>query len=132
MYWDMYLFTDDLRTFSVRGNVVATDKGEQHILKEKEPALAVQYNNKYIALGNKPILYNEEAFLPLRNICEYLGYEGLWNSDDIEIRKDGKTVSVKNAVVLDEVSYVSFKALSELIGYEASYNKENKTIYIVQ
>ena len=132
MYWDMYLFTDNFKSFSIRGNVVATDNGEQHILEEKEPALAVRYNDKYIVMGNKPVIYNEEVYLPLRNVCEYFGYEVLWNSGEILIEKDGNTINVKNTVILDELSYISCKEFSGIIGYEVSYSSENQTIYIVE
>ena len=130
MYWDMFLFTENFKTFTVRGNVVVSDKGEQHILPKTEAAAAIFFDGKYIALGNKPLLHNENVMIPLRNLCEYLGYEVIWNGTETEIRNGETTAKVTDAVILNEVSYVTADVLEKLTGYDVTYNPVNRTVYI--
>ncbi|MGN1098211.1 MAG: copper amine oxidase N-terminal domain-containing protein, partial [Clostridia bacterium] len=77
--------------------------------------VTVTLNGEELKLGNEIIVRDDSVFVPVRAVCEALGYEVSWNSeekivgltggassaeltiDKKEVKKDGMTVSIDEA-----------------------------------
>jgi len=111
--------------------------------------LKIICNGKYINLKNSPILENGVTFIPLRELCEEIGFEvsyddvekvALVNKDNIEMKLplnqkkiyiNGLSIDVKNeSFIKDGKSYVSIRDFFESLLIDVNWDSKSKTIFI--
>lgn len=111
--------------------------------------LQIICNGKYINLKNSPILENGVTFIPLRELCEEVGFEvsydnlekvALVNKDNIEMKLplnqkkiyiNGLSIDVKNETFIkDGKTYVSIRDFFESLLIDVNWDSKSKTIFI--
>lgn len=111
--------------------------------------LQIICNGKYINLKNSPILENGVTFIPLRELCEEVGFEvsydnvekvALVNKNNIEMKLplnqkkiyiNGLSIDVKNETFIkDGKTYVSIRDFFESLLIDVNWDSKSKTIFI--
>lgn len=115
-----------------------------------EEQAIIRVNGKALDLnGNTPFITNGTTFIPLRIISESLGYQLDWDGINqiVNMKKDGiilelpigkdtvrvngKEVKISQApLIKGKTTYVPVRFVSEQIGYEVGYKKENGKAYV--
>lgn len=107
--------------------------------------LQIIYHDKHINLNNPPILENEIIFIPLRELCEEVGYDdiekiALVNKDNIEMKLpinkskiyiNGLLIDLKNeSFIKDGKTYVSIRDFFESLLIDVNWDAKNKAVII--
>lgn len=109
----------------------------------------VYINGERLYLQNAPFIENERTYVPLRVISENLGCEVSWDGKNntviiiqgqntIKMPINSKTASVNNksvtvdaqAKLVNGVTYVPIRFISEILGASVNYVQETKSIEI--
>ncbi len=111
--------------------------------------LQIIYHDKHINLNNPPILENGVIFIPLRELCEEVGFEvgyddiekiALVNKDNIEMKLpinkskiyiNGLLIDLKNeSFIKDGKTYVSIRDFFESLLIDVNWDAKNKAVII--
>jgi hypothetical protein len=108
----------------------------------EQTATVKVYNNRY-----ECVIINDRTYIPMRNVFEALGYKVDWLADEkaVTLGKDNteltlytKTSSVtgygtlNNEVkIVNERTYLPFRELLNILGYEVDWDADTKTAIVV-
>lgn len=111
--------------------------------------IKIQYNEENLELNQEPILKEERVLLPLREVAQHLNYEVKWNDKkkeiilyneetQIKLIIDSKVAEVNGrnqmldvpAQIIDEVTFVPLRFITEAFKKEVTWYKDQKIIAI--
>ncbi|MBQ8002659.1 MAG: RICIN domain-containing protein [Clostridia bacterium] len=93
------------------------------------------------------IIINDRTYLPVRALCEALGYEVDWvnetrsvvigaapeateKTDAVNIYLDGKKMENAEAIIVNDFTYLPVRALCEALGKDVEWNNEKREVYV--
>ncbi|MBQ3110352.1 MAG: RICIN domain-containing protein [Clostridia bacterium] len=114
-------------------------------LAQANDGIPVFLNGK--AIEKEGIIVNDRTFLPVRALCEALGYEVDWvddtksviigtapekteKTDAVNIYLDGEKMENAEAIIVSDFTYLPVRALCEALGKNVEWNNEKREVYV--
>ncbi len=114
-------------------------------LAQANDGIPVYLNGK--AIEKEGIIVNDRTFLPVRALCEALGYEVDWvddtksviigtapekteKTDAVNIYLDGEKMENAEAIIVSDFTYLPVRALCEALGKNVEWNNEKREVYV--
>ncbi len=98
-------------------------------------------------LEKSGIIINDRTYLPVRALCEALGYEVDWNNDTrsviigtapdntektdkVNIYLNGTKMENAEAIIVNDFTYLPVRALCEALGKNVEWNNDTREVYV--
>lgn len=98
-------------------------------------------------LEKEGIIVTERTYLPVRALCEALGYNVEWNndtrsvvigtapestekSDAVNIYLDGAKMENAEAIIVNDSTYIPVRAICEALGKDVEWNNDLREVYV--
>lgn len=98
-------------------------------------------------LEKSGMIVNDRTYLPVRALCEALGYEVDWNNDTrsviigtapektektdkVNIYLDGTKLENAEAIIVNDFTYLPVRALCEALGKNVEWNNDTREVYV--
>lgn len=98
-------------------------------------------------LDKEGIIVNDRTFLPVRALCEALGYEVDWvndtrsvvigaapeateKTDAVNIYLDGNKMENAEAIIVNDSTFLPVRALCEALGKSVEWNNDKREVYV--
>lgn len=117
------LFNEKIKSFVIDGDKVIINGSEERPLPEFSDSYALRINDKYISTEPEPLLIGGAPYIPVRAVCEYLGYKVTWNDGTVTLSRDGKNVEVRDIELVNGSAYAPLELLSDRLGCAVQYNE---------
>jgi len=121
---------------------------EDQIQKALDTAEAnIVFDREILELPQKPFIIQGITYVPIREVCDKLGFEVNWNNEHyINVRKEdtnlnfkigasqyllnGKTNTMPKTMIVNDKTMVPLRFMSEIFGFHVSWNDGLKTVII--
>ncbi|MBQ3426037.1 MAG: hypothetical protein IJH37_02700 [Clostridia bacterium] len=111
------LFNEKIKSFAVNGGRVIVNGREERPLPEFSDGFALRIDGKFISTEQEMLLVGGMPYIPIRAVCEYLGFEVAWNDGSVTLTRDGRAIDVTNMTLVDDNAYAPLELLSDSLGY---------------
>jgi hypothetical protein len=137
-----------LKPFNFFDRTPTIDQGKDYFDISHSESLSIVVEGKSLETIYKPILINNQIFVPIREYTEALGAKVGWEESTervtitydktlVQIQLDNKAKGSESeakpfeeATLHNEKTYVSLQWLEETFGLDVRYNEKYKTIYV--
>ena len=129
--WRHLVFNERVKTFEAIGGEIVVNGSETRPMPEFDDNFAVRIDDKYISTEPAAMLIDGSPYIPVRAVCELLGYEVIWQDGTVTLKRGAKTVEISDINMIGESAYAPLDMLSVNLGYNVQYD-ESKREAIVQ
>lgn len=140
VYWEGVMASEKIRTFEVIGEELIINGSEKHPLPRLcDDNIVIKYGGKYIGTEKKPFINNGLAYVPVRDIAEFMGAGVDWDDGMITLRFNGTEAVIDTAssemtvgsetfetapvIITDGAAYAPLRSISEALGCSVEYDE---------
>lgn len=149
LYWNEIKTKEPVSYIYRTADTIIVNRNEEYDIPEFEDNISIVLNDEFIVPKTPPVIYEGSTFVPLRFLAEKLNAEVEWNDGIITIVKDNKfivlnvgsdkakinekeTTITHSPVIINDISFVPIRFISESFGLDVSWDNELKMITLTE
>lgn len=128
--WRYMVFKEKIKDFTVADGNVIVNGIESKPLPEFDDTVAVRINDKYVSTEPAAIMIKNSPYIPIRVICELLGYEVKWDDGAVILSAGGKATRIADITMVGDFAYAPIEMLSSDLDHNVQYDGTKKEVIV--
>ncbi|MBR0366555.1 MAG: copper amine oxidase N-terminal domain-containing protein, partial [Clostridia bacterium] len=124
--WRHLVFNERVKAFEAVGGMIVVNGSEARPMPGFDDNFAVRIDDKYISTEPAAIIKDGSPYIPIRAVCELLGYEVIWQDGAVTIKRGARTVNISDITMIGASAYAPLDMLSSDLGHNVQYDAKKR------